>query len=156
MKNQIISLAVLLITLVSCQPEGRIYSEHKELSPDLEWKKEDQREFKVSIPDTSKNYNLSIAFRYASGFQYDKAKVRVTEINPEGVASVYQYDLKVRDKNGDYIGEPGLDIWDSEHLVEEGRSYDQKGNYTYIIEHVMPQDPLHFAMEIGLIVDEAK
>lgn len=156
MKNQIYALVLVVFTLFSCQPEGRIYSEHKELSPDLEWKKEDIREFEVPIPDTSKKYDLSLAFRYTSGFQYDKAKVRVTEIDPEGVASVYQYDLKVRDKNGEYIGEPGLDIWDSEHLVEEGRSYDQKGTYTYIIEHVMPQDPLHFAMEIGLIVDEAK
>ena len=156
MKNQLFAFLVISLVLASCQPEGRVFSENKELSPELEWKKDDIRKFKVPIEDTGEKYNHSLAFRYASGFQFDKAKVRVTEIDPDDIASVYQYNLKVRDENGEYIGEPGLDIWDSEHLVEEGKSYDKKGTYTYIIEHVMPQDPLNFAMEIGLIVDEAK
>tara|TARA_B100000508_G_scaffold140085_1_gene139985 strand:+ start:75335 stop:75805 length:471 start_codon:yes stop_codon:yes gene_type:complete len=156
MKNQILASALALITLVSCQPEGRIFYENKELSPDLEWKKEDQREFKVEISNTDKAYDLSLTFRYANGFQFNKANVRVTEIDPDGIASVYPYELKVRDENGDYIGEPGLDIWDSEHLVEKGKIYDKQGTYTYIIEHTMPQDPLFYAMEIGLIIDEAK
>ena len=152
----IFTLLVLSLTIVSCQPEGRIYSDNQGLSPNLEWLKKDVRSFDVVIEDNSVEYDLSLAFRYATGFQYQLAKVEVTEESPSGIIRVMEFDLKVREDNGDYIGDAGLDIWDSEHKVESGIKYMEKGNYTYSITHNMENDPLHFAMEIGLIVDKAK
>lgn len=155
MKTTITLIAFALI-LVSCQPEGRIYSDNQDLSPNLEWLKKDVRTFDVVIEDNSVEYDLSLAFRYATGFQYQFAKVQVTEESPTGLIRVMEFDLKVRDDNGDYIGDAGLDIWDSEHMVESRIKYMEEGNYTYSITHIMENDPLHFAMEIGLIVDKAK
>ena len=151
-----LTILILATGLIGCQPEGRIYSEHKELSPDVEWLKEDKREFNVALEDNSPLYNLSLSFRYATGYQYQVARVKVTETSPSGKESVNEYELKVRDENGEYIGDPGLDIWDSEHLVEPDKKYQETGTYTYLIEHTMPADPLNYAMEIGLIVDKAK
>ena len=151
-------LIILAITigLNACQPEGRIYVEHKELSPEVEWLKKDSREFKVPIEDNSLAYNMSLSFRYINGYQYQVAKVKVTETSPSGKAMVKEYDLKVREDNGDYIGEAGFDIWDSEHLVEPNKKYEETGTYIYVIEHNMPADPLNFAMEIGVILDKVK
>lgn len=146
---------LLLLCLTACKPEGRVFVEHKNLSPDYEWFKKDTREFKVPVEDTSIPYNLSLAFRYAQGYQYRGVKVKVTEISPSGVESAQQVELVVRDENGKYIGEAGFDIWDSEHLIEPNKKYPEAGTYTYIIEHAMPKDPLIFAMEIGVILDKA-
>lgn len=156
MKNHLFILLAVSFALLSCQPEGRIYSDHQELSPELEWLQKDKREFKVPIEDSDGTYDLSLSFRYATGFPYKTLNVKVTEISPSGNEKVKEYQLKVRDDKGEYIGDPGLDIWDSEHLVAEGINYDEKGTYTYVIEHVMPQDPVNFAMEIGVILDKAK
>ena len=149
------TLIVVLIGFVACQPEGRVHVEHKELSPEVEWLKKDKIEFKVPVNDNSINYDLSLSFRYATGYQYEVLKVKVTEISPSGIEVVNEYDLKVREKNGDYIGEPGFDIWDSEHLVESNKVYNESGLYTYIIEQNTPVDPLNFAMEIGVILDKS-
>lgn len=151
-------LLVLAITMVSigCRPEGRVYIKHKELSRNVEWLKTDTREFKVAIEDNSIDYNMSISFRYAHGYQFNIAKVKVTEISPGGNTLVNEYSLKVREENGDYIGKPGFDIWDSEHLVETDKKYKEIGTYTYVMEHAMSVDPLNYAMEIGLIIDKAK
>ena len=35
---------------------------------------------------------------------------------------------------------------DSEHLIEQRKKYEEKGTYTYKIEHIMPTDPLHMAI----------
>ena len=43
-----------------------------------------------------------------------------------------------------------------QHKVEPNKTYAEQGTYTYIIEHIMPTDPLHYAMEIGVIIDEIK
>jgi len=153
--NQLLAILILVAGLIACHPEGRVYVKHQELSPQVEWLKKDSREFKVPIDDNSILYNLSISFRYATGYQFQVARVKVTETSPSGKESVKEYELKVRDDTGEYIGDPGYSIWDSEHLVEENKKYEETGTYTYLIEQNMPDDPLNFAMEIGLILDKA-
>jgi len=152
----ILTLLAISILLFSCQPEGRIFSDHQDLSPNLEWLKKDVRTFNVEIEENNIDYDMSLSFRYATGFQYQFAKVQVTEESPSGLIRVMEFDLKIREDNGDYIGEPGLDIWDSEHKVQSGIKLIEKGNYTYTISHNMANDPLNFAMEIGLIIDKVK
>lgn len=154
--KKILITFLMTTVLMACEQEGRVFSEHKELSPELEWLKQDVREFKVPVTDNNLLYNLSLSFRYASGYQYETVNVKVIETSPSGKEEVYKYELKVREANGDYIGEPGLDIWDSEHLVAPNKKYSETGTYTYVIEQNTPKDPLNFAMEIGMILDQVK
>lgn len=152
--KKILSIIAIGTFLIACQPEGRIYNEHQELSPEVEWLKKDVKTFKVPITDNSVAHKMSLSFRFATGYQYQTANVKVTEISPSGKETVKEYELKVREANGEYIGEPGLDIWDSEHLVEANKKYEETGTYTYVIEQNTPVDPLNFAMEIGVILDK--
>ena len=154
--KKLLTVLVIAIGLMSCEPDGSVYVEHQELSPELEWLKKDVRTFKVPVTDNKQAYNLSLSFRYATGYQYPTANVKVTETSPSGKETIKEYDLKVREENGDYIGEPGFDIWDSEHLVEANKKYEETGTYIYVIEQNTPVDPLNFAMEIGVVLDKAK
>lgn len=154
--TRIIAILTIIIGLTSCQPKERVYVKHLELSPDIEWLKKDIKEFKVPIEDDSISYNLSLSFRYAHGYQFKVVKVKVTETSPSGNKTTNNYDVQVRDEQGNYIGEPGYDIWDSEHLIEANKKYKETGTYTYTIEQNMPVDPLNLAMEIGVILDIAK
>lgn len=151
-------LIILLIAtgLTACNKEGRVFEEHQDLSPEVEWLKKDFKTFKVPVLTINQAYDFSLAFRYANGYQYPTVNVKVTETSPSGKEVVKEYELKVRETNGDYIGKPGYDIWDSEHLVEPNKKYEETGNYTYKIEQNTPVDPLNFAMEIGVVLDKAK
>ncbi|PIQ14780.1 MAG: hypothetical protein COW67_11945 [Flavobacteriales bacterium CG18_big_fil_WC_8_21_14_2_50_32_9] len=155
MKKQLILLAIIS-SLLACQPEGRVFIEHQDLSPEVEWLKKDKRTFKVPIENLEQAYNFQLTFRYANGYQYRTAMLKVTETSPSGKESVNEYELKIRDEKGNYLGDPGYDIIDSEHLVEPNKKYEEIGTYTYVIEHIMPNDPLNFAMEVGIIVDKIK
>ena len=152
--KRFIGIFIVGFGLISCHPEGRIYVEHEKLSPDVEWLKDDNKEFKVPIEDNSLDFKMSLSFRYANGYQFQVAKVKVKEVSPSGKEQTYNYSLKVREDDGNYIGDAGYDIWDSEHVVEPIKKYKEKGVYTYTIEHDMPDDPLNFAMEIGIILDK--
>lgn len=152
--RKLLTIIAVSVSLLACQSENRIYIEHQELSPELEWLKKDVREFKVPIENNSIIYNMSLSFRYANGYQYQTANVKITETSPVGEKTVKEYELKVREANGDYIGEAGYDIWDSEHLIEPNKKYKETGIYTYAIEQNSPVDPLNYAMEIGVILDK--
>lgn len=149
-------LFISVFFLFSCQPEGRVYIEHQELSPQFEWLKKDIKEFKVPVEDASITYNLSLSFRFSTGYQFEVANVLITEISPSGKESSTKQSLKVRNEKGEYLGEPGFDIWDSEHLIEVGKTFSEQGIYTFRLEHIMPTDPLNYALEIGVILDKQK
>jgi len=144
----------IAVSITSCQPEGRTYVKHQTLSADLAWMKEDVKSFEIPIEDTSKVYAMSLAYRYANGYQFDRLVVHLTEKSPSGVVTENERTIKIRDVAGNYIGEPGYDIWDCEEIIDTPKRFDEKGNYSYQISHKMPQDQLHFGMEIGLILDE--
>ncbi|MBL4592585.1 MAG: hypothetical protein JKX68_02075 [Flavobacteriales bacterium] len=154
--KKLLTVLAIAVSLLACQPEDRIFVEHQDLSPELEWLKKDKKTFKVPIEDNNQVYNMSLSFRYANGYQYPTVNVKVIETSPSGKETVKEYELKVRETNGDYIGEAGFDIWDSEHLVEANKKYEETGTYTYVIEQNTPVNPLNLAMEIGLILDKAK
>ncbi len=154
--KQLVVIMTVMISLIACEPGNRVFSEHQDLSPKLEWLKQDVKEFKVPIEDNSLSYNLSLSFRYIVGYSSQYAKVKVTETSPSGIENVMEYDLKVVEDNGEYIGEMGFEIWDSEHLVESNKQYEETGIYTYVIEHNMPEDPMTSAMEIGVLLDKSE
>jgi gliding motility-associated lipoprotein GldH len=154
--KKLLTLIAIATILIACQPGDRVYIEHQDLSPDVEWLKKDVRTFKVPVTENNQAYDMSLSFRYANGYQYQTANVKVTETSPSGKEEIKEYDLKVREANGDYIGEAGYDIWDSEHVVEANKKYEETGTYTYVIEQNTPVDPLNFAMELGVILDKAK
>ena len=131
----LITLGSIILTLIyGCHPENRVYIEHKDLSPGLEWLKSDSKEFQLIIEDNKIAYDLLLSFRYLNGYQYQTVDVKVTETSPNGTIRVKNHQLKVKDEHGDYIGEAGYDIWDSEHLIEENKMYQETGTYIYLIE----------------------
>ncbi len=65
--NRFIVLFFFSLGLVACQPENRVFVEHQELSPNLEWVKKDVPAFEVPIADNSAAYDMSLTFRYANG-----------------------------------------------------------------------------------------
>ena len=152
MRKNII-LSSLFIFLISCHPEGRVFVKHQNLSSELIWVKSNIKTFEVPIENTQEKYDIKIAFRYVYGYPYQIAKVKLTEIDPDGTTSTSLHNLKVREDNGEFIGDPGLDIWDSEHLAVKNKAYSKAGNYIYKIQHNMPNDTMPMAMEIGLILD---
>ena len=150
------AIVVMLICLVGCSIEGRDYAEYKELSPMEEWLKKDVIVFKVPIEKDNLEYNMSLAYRYVVGHSHEIVKVKITETTPSGKVESVEYDLNMLDENGYYKGDGSLGIIDTEHLILANKTFKEKGTYNYKIEHMMPNDPIKFAVEIGLVLDQGK
>ena len=142
-----------VIALTGCSND--IYFEqNQELSPRLKWQKNDKKTFIVPVDDIASKFQKKLNFRYVEGFAHKTFKVKVTEITPSKVQSVNSYELEIIAPNGEYIGEPALDIWDSQHEIGAPISFKEKGNYTYILEFEGEEKSLAFAMEIGLVLEK--
>jgi gliding motility-associated lipoprotein GldH len=149
-------ISLLTIGILSCSNENEILNDFQDLSAELEWKKSDVKIFEVESTSKSDFYKITVPFRYIEGFPYQYAKIRITEISPSGEETRKDYELKVREDSGDYIGDPGMDIWDSEHVIEDQFIFREVGRHTFKIEHNMPNDPLLNVLGIGLIIEKLK
>jgi gliding motility-associated lipoprotein GldH len=146
-------LSVLMFS--SCTDKNVIFKENQKFS-DLEWKRDDKKSFVLHIDDNRYPKQMILNFRYATGYRFDRVKMKMTEVNPEGERTVRDIEFKVRDEKGEFIGEKGYDIIDLAYELDANKHFPTHGDYTYIFEQTMPQgvDILHFAMEIGLEVKE--
>jgi len=152
--KSIFKLVALVFLIQSCAPESQVYKERQDLSPEIEWKKEDVKTFTIPITEADKTYALSLELRYISGYPWDKAKVNAKITSPSGKVENKIYEMQIRDAEGNYQGNPGMDLWDSEHLVDESLSLPETGNYTIEFTHDMPKDPFPFVLELGVILNK--
>lgn len=137
--------------LVGCNP-NEVYNEHFETGEGLQWKKEDSKNFSVDIKEAGE-YNVYVTFRYATGYAKDIAPVQLVHLPPNGEENVAPYDLKIRDDKGDYLGEPGYDIWDSKHLVQEATQL-AAGTHNFTLATNNGDKHLFPVMDVGLIVEK--
>ena len=150
------AIVVMLIVMVGCSIEGRDYAEYKELSPMEEWLKKDVIGFNVPIEKDNQEYNMSLAYRYVVGHNHEIVKIKITETSPSGKVESVEYDLNMLDENGYFKGDGSLGVIDTEHMILANKIFKEKGTYNYKIEHMMPSDPIAFAVEIGMILDQVK
>ena len=152
--KKIITLSILLTVLCSCQSKNIVFEENQQLSPGLEWLTKDIKTFNFDLKDSKAKYKSYLLFRFTEGFQYKSIKVKVTQISPSNIEKSTIVNLKIINDKGEYIGEPALDIWDSEHLINENLTFLENGQYKFIIESLFPSKSLHSAMEIGLRIEK--
>ena len=102
---------------------------------------------------SSQKYNVYITFRYATGFAKTDAPVSLSQKTPSGELYTNDYALRIRDDKGDYIGEPGYDIWDSEHMILAEVKL-EAGTHQFVLEHNNGNGTLFPVLDVGLIVEK--
>lgn len=153
MKNTIIiSLLALSFLMFSCNP-NEIYREYQ-TTPGLVWEKTQSPEFKVNVEDVSIPYNLHIAYRYAEGMENAAVNMVIDISGPDGFQESREVSVRIKDDSGDYVGEPAMEIWDTEELVVDGMTLPSSGEYTVKITHAMETSKVYYTMEVGLIVEK--
>jgi gliding motility-associated lipoprotein GldH len=147
------ALKLLLFTLLltSCD---RVYREYdKDSFPTYTWKNGQEVTFNPVIEDVTKSYELVLGLRHVYGLKIRTLAINVRQISPSGKESSKEYQVKLIDDRGEYIGSCGGDLCDIEVAVESGVKFDEGGKYKYIVTHNMPLDRIPGIMEVGLIIN---
>ena len=150
---------LLSFTLASCG--GSFYEKHEKVinKDDLPvWHISDVKKFTVDVKDNQSKYKLSLALRYASGVQKGPRSaytLKLTTTTPAGKKTVKDYVIKLKDENGEFLGDPLGQIIDLMTLVEENYTFAETGKYTFEVIHNMPPNTsITGIMEAGLKIDK--
>jgi gliding motility-associated lipoprotein GldH len=140
--------------IYSCTPENRLYAERQELSPNLEWVGSDLKTFNFKTNEKDLIYTLTLELRFVTGYPFKNLNVLADIISPSGEVIQKEFTLNIKDDEGNYIGEAGMDLWDSKHIVDKELKLNEIGEYTIGFLHNMAMDPLPYVMELGVIIDK--
>lgn len=149
MKKYLSILAVFIFLLSGCESKT-VYNKFKDLSPDIEWHRSLKVEFNPEIVDNSIPYEIYLTLNHHTSYPYKICSINLTQISPSGEKTTKNYSLNIKDANGALIGKGVGDYWDLEELIEDNFTFKEKGEYTFIAEHNMPNDRLTHVYRLGL------
>jgi len=157
MRNRLrlITLGIILSfsLLVSCTENQPLDSSWVKTGEDIQWSKSNVLSTKLTVSDNSRPVKLLAGIRVASGYAYDRIMLRMTQTAPDGKRTLSDLEIPIKDAKGEFLGDKGFDIIDIEYEINPNFTFPLIGEYTYEFEQTTPNvDPLHFVMELGVVV----
>lgn len=150
MRKAVVLLPLICLLLVSCD-EAKIYEKHFD-NDRITWNRFDVKTFMVDIEDISSSYDFYIAIRHITAFPLDHIDIEFNICTPSGEARLLEQTIKLKDDNGNWLGDGMGDMWDFTKLMREDFRFSQAGTCLVEISSTMPQADLPGIMQVGLIV----
>lgn len=147
----LLALALGLV-LQSCGG-SRVFEEHHKLD-DYTWKRFDNIVFEAEIEDNSASYDIYIAIRHITQYPFKNLMITTIMKTPSGEERYLEYDLKIRDDDGNPLGDGMGDLWDISIPLRKNFRFREAGTLVIEFENRMPRPTTPGIMEIGLIIEK--
>ena len=153
MKRISVIIALMTLLILSSCSEKRVFEEYQEI-PDYRWKRQKNIVFTAEIENAEATYNIYIAIRHIT--QYPFRNLLVTSImkTPSGEERFLNHDLRVRDEQGNPLGNGMGDLWDINIPIRKNFKFNKSGSVVIEFENRMPRTDTPGIMEIGLIIEK--
>lgn len=144
-------LAIPVLLQTACQSK---YSfEDKKNIPDGQWNYRDTLDFRFSITDTSRTYNLYLDFRYADTFATQNLYLQLHTLFPDGKRLKKQISFDLFDAQGAPKGTCSGHRCDYLAMLQENAFFDRSGEYVITVEQYTRQDSLPGILSVGLAIE---
>jgi gliding motility-associated lipoprotein GldH len=149
-----LAIVILFTISISCG-RGKIFEEHRKI-PNMTWDRFQTIKFDVPVEKTGVPYDLVLALRHHTDIPYDEVEINFTMSTPGGETRSRDYIIKIRDREGNLLGDGLGELWDLEVPLKEGYVFSEPGICHIEIANRMTRLKTVGVMEIGFIVRESK
>jgi len=149
-------VTVIVVTLMSisgCSDSNRVSDENTEV-PGHNWKYTGKFKYAVQIDDEKVPYNIYMNLRVTADYKYANLFVLITQTGPDKKSSVKRYELKLANKDGEWLGEGSGNLYNYQLLLLANYKFTARGHYTFTIEQNMRDNPLKEVSDVGLRVEK--
>ncbi len=124
--------------------------------PNHEWSGNDKPSFKFVISDSSARYNIFTVIRHTEAYDFNNIWLNVTTIAPGDTAVQQQLNLKLGDNAKGWLGAAMGDIIEHRILLNQFPVKLKSGEYTFILQQIMREDPLKNVLNAGIRVEKVE
>ena len=152
MTKSFLLLLSCALCLVSCTTID-LYEKTVPL-PDHEWKSSYKPEFNFIIKDSTAIYQAFFVIRHTEKYNYNNIWVNLYSQPPGDTLHKAPFELKLATNKG-WQATGMDDIY--EHRIQLTNPLPLKaGNYKFILENIMREDPLKHVLNVGIRVEKVK
>lgn len=150
--RKIFFIATIMVLLMSCG-RGRVFEEYHKL-PEYNWGRHENIVFETVVEDADAQYDIYIAIRHITQYPFKNLLVTSIMETPSGERRLLEHDLKIRDDEGNPLGEGMGDLWDIIIPLRKNHKFNMAGPLTIEFENRMPRQNTPGIMEVGLIIEK--
>lgn len=122
--------------------------------PKYEWQSNYTAKGNFTIADTLAYYNLYVVLRHSDEYKYNNIWLNLGLQNPGDTMSYQKINLSLGNDATGWEGTGMNDIWEVRKLLNaEPQRFRQRGTYSFIISHIMRDNPLLHIMSVGLRIE---
>lgn len=151
--KRLIVFIAIIVGWISCKPIG-IY-EKMAIIPQHEWSSQFKPDFTFSIKDTSVRYNIFVVVRHTDSYHYNNIWLNFSSIAPADTVVTQKINLKLGD-NKQWLGSSMDDVIEHRILVNKDPVSLKQGNYIFILQNAMREDPLENILNVGIRIERAE
>jgi gliding motility-associated lipoprotein GldH len=120
------------------------------------WKGAEPSRIAFTITDTTSLYNIYLVFRHTDAYNYNNIWLKITRTGPDTIYS-QQLDITLASNDKGWFGTGMDDIWEHRILLTaKPVTFPKSGQYQFVTEHIMRQEPLEHVMNVGMRVEKVK
>ncbi|HZG25874.1 MAG TPA: gliding motility lipoprotein GldH [Chitinophagaceae bacterium] len=110
-----------------------------------------------NIEDTTSLYNIFIVLRHSDAYDFSNIWIRCTVLQP-GISTPrsQQYNLVLATNEKGWLGTGMDDIFETRIPIQTNTKFTRVGNYRFILEQIMREDPLQHVLNVGLRIEKTK
>ena len=129
-----------------------LYEQTKVLS-NQEWSSKDKLSFNFLVKDSIAFYNIYLVIRHNDTYNYNNIWVNYTFMPPAAASVTNKLEIVLGDAKG-WFGSSMDDITEQRMLMNQNPVRLKPGNYTFVLQQIMREDPLKGLLNVGIRVEK--
>lgn len=152
--KRVFVLALFSIYLIACNKID-VFEKNVAIK-DHEWKSGFTPALTFDILDTTSAYNLYIVLRHSDAYDFNNIWLKCTVIFPDSSKKSQQYNLPLATNDNGWLGSGMDDIYETRILIQPRTKFNKPGQYRFILQQIMREDPLEHVLNAGLRVEKVE
>lgn len=151
-----VPLIVLFALLASCG--SNIVFEDSVTFDGLYWERRHYIEFEVPVSPREAGYDFAVIFAHNGAYAFDHINMNITFYMPAGAMRSRDYEFRLQDEHGEWMGERHDPFIEVELPVTSGLRFLESGICRVRVENKMTRFPSsgEHIQALGLVVRKAK
>lgn len=121
-----------------------------------EWSSKEKPAFTFTITDTSSAYDIYVVFRHTDAYHFKNIWLNVSTIAPKDTMKTQLINVPLADNKKGWLGSGMDDVFDHRARITSAPIKLKQGNYTFILQQDMREEPLQFVLNAGIRVEKSK
>ena len=146
----------LLVAMIFSSCQTLDVFEKNVFFPDHQWSAGNKPSFTFAIEDTTVAYHISVIFRHEDAYHFNNLWLNITTQAPGDTARTQLVNITLADNKKGWLGTGMDDVFDHRSRVTRLPVKLKKGNYTFILQQHMREEPLQYVLNAGIRVEKVK